>query len=56
MKKIDKRTVKKDYLERADLRERETRKSIWMGYATRHFDTPKIRKEASRMFDEANPL
>lgn len=32
----------------------EERKIIFIARATRHFDTPEIREEAARMFDEAN--
>lgn len=36
--------------------ERAERKAIWMGRATAHFDTPKIRKEASEKWEEANKI
>lgn len=36
--------------------ERAQRKAIFIARATKHFDTPKIRKEASEMFDKANPI
>lgn len=32
--------------------EERERKAIFISYATRHYDTPEIRKEASDMFDE----
>lgn len=36
-------------------KERELRKSTFIARATSHFDTPEIRKEASDMFEDANP-
>lgn len=36
--------------------ERAKRKAIWMAKATAHIDNPKIRQEASAMFEENNPL
>jgi hypothetical protein len=35
---------------------RAERKAIWLQKATAHFDSPKIRKEAEKMFEDANPL
>lgn len=32
------------------------RKSIFMARATSHFDSPKLRREASKMFDKANGI
>ena len=34
--------------------QRNKRKSIWIAKATAHFDTPKIRKEADKMFEKKN--
>ena len=35
-------------------KQRAERKAFFIAYATRHFDTPRIRKEASEKFDKAN--
>ena len=34
--------------------ERAARKAKWIARATAHLDTPRIRKEASDMFEERN--
>lgn len=36
--------------------DRAQRKATWMGRATSHMDTPRIRKEASDKFEKANPI
>ena len=32
----------------------EERKSIFIARATKHFDTPKIRRQAEKLFNKAN--
>ena len=36
--------------------ERARRKAVWIGRATAHMDSPKTRKQASVMFEKANPV
>lgn len=38
------------------LKQRKERKAIWIARTTSHYDTPEIRREASEMFEKANPL
>lgn len=37
-------------------KDKAERKAIWMAKTTAHFDSKKIRKEASDMFDKANEI
>jgi len=36
--------------------ERLQRRSTFIAFATRHLDTPEIRKEAGEMWDRVNPI
>lgn len=38
------------------LEQREERKALWLAKATQHFDTPKIRREAIKIFNKANSI
>jgi hypothetical protein len=38
------------------LKDRQVRKSTFIARATKHFDSPELRKEAAELFEKSNPL